>query len=160
MESLKKQASIYYLGLHIGYYSKSDVIKWSDEVIEKTKSEVDYRFIELSLSSSKSKESIASKLVEIIDHESFEDTAKIIYGVCLKKLKDKQFTLDEVATYLYRIANVDQISISEEEFKMIMYLSDGYYLATEGMYGDIEKIYDDTILFLEEYAVYLEEFKV
>jgi len=154
MDEIKRVASVYYLGIVIGYFSKEDVIKWADSVIEYFEGIVSDKLIELSLSVQRNKEDVASKLINIIDGEFFNNAQNVFYGIFLSDIKNKKVTFDTVITMLYLILNQQYIILSDEEYQKIMYLSDGYYLATEGIYGDIQKIENETIDFLEEYAIY------
>ncbi|MDQ2086870.1 hypothetical protein RBH29_10575 [Herbivorax sp. ANBcel31] len=154
---LKRMASVYYLALISGYNLKEDIIKWADETIENSNSVISDELIELSLSASKSKEDVAKKLLAIFEGYTFDNPQRIIYGFCLKDLRDNALTYDDVASILYLITTQNFVSIPEEELNKIMHLSDGFYLATECIYGNVQDVEREIFEFLQGYKEEMEK---
>lgn len=158
MISLKNEAEIYRVGLIIGYFVKDDVIRWADKIIE-TQENYPYEIIEVSLLGNSSKPDIASKLSEITGIANHELILCVLFGLCSNSYKTNKFTADEICTLLYRLVSTKtDISMSQEIEQKIHYLSDGYYLASEGIYGNLKDICDDLKEFLDRYEAYAKEF--
>lgn len=159
MLTLKNEAEIYRIGLIIGYFVKCDVIDWVDKLID-TQESVEYEFIELSLLASSSKIEIASKLFDIKGIANEQIIINVFLGLCSSSYNSNEFNEDEICTFLYRlISSKIDISISSEIEETIHYLSDGYYLATEGIYGSLEDICSELKKFLDKYTAYAKEFR-
>jgi hypothetical protein len=158
MLSLKDEAEIYRIGLVTGLFTKNDVISWADKIIEIQES-IEYEIIEISLLERSNKADIALKLSEF---KGVTDKHKIIntfLGLCSYFYNNKEFTADDMCTILYRLVSTKvDISICSDIEQKIHYLSDGYYLASEGIYGDLESICTDLNGFLEQYLIYAKEF--
>jgi hypothetical protein len=150
MKELKTTAGIYYLAVAIGYLERSKVIKWSDFCIEYL--DVPYDFIELSLSGSKSIESTLSILKTIYRANEFEDPMRIMLGLIRSDLLKQKISEDDFFTYIFRLYTHSCMSDKEvTEFSFLDRLSDGYYLATEGIYGNKEDVVQEAIEELEKF---------
>lgn len=153
----KEEAEIFRIGLIIGYFTKNDVINWADRLIE-TREKVEYEIIEVSLLSNSSKADIASKLHEIKGTFDENLIINVLLGLLSYSYNSNNFLADEICTFLYHlISNKIDVSISRDIEQKINYLSDGYYLATEGIYGDMTEICKELKEFLDRYTDYAEE---
>lgn len=157
---LKDEAEIFRIGLIIGYFTKDDVIKWADRLIE-TNGNVEYEIIEISLLSNSSKADIASKLREVKGILNEQLIINVLLGLLSYGYNSNKFSEDEICTFLYHlVSNKIDISISNDIEQNIHHLSDGYYLATEDIYGDLEEICKELKEFLDLYTEYVEEFSL
>ena len=155
---LKDEAEIFRIGLIIGYFTKDDVINWADRIIE-TNENVEYEIIEISLLSNSSKADIASKLREVKGILNEQLIINVLLGLLSYGYNSNKFSEDEICTFLYHlVSNKIDISISNDIEQNINHLSDGYYLATEGIYGDLKEICKELNEFLDLYTEYAEEF--
>lgn len=158
MISLKDSAEIYRIGLITGLFEKDDIISWADKLIE-TRENVEYEIIEVSLLKSASKTDIASKLFEVEGIPSMHHIVNVFLGLCSIGYNSNKYNTDFTCTFLYRlVSNKIDIPIDFDIAKKIHYLSDGYYLATEGIYGNLEDVCRDLKEFLDKYTECAEEF--
>ncbi len=156
MLSIMDMAGTYYLGLFCGYFSIKDVIRWVDDVIDKSESPISNDLIELSLSERQSTADVGSKLLRILQNEYTDRPMNIILGLCYKKLVLAPEN-DDVMLYLYRLSKQSSLP-SDYINNSIISLSDEFYLATEGIYGDRKVVVSDMIGFLEPFEVYANGF--
>jgi len=157
---LKDEAEIYRIGLIIGYFKKKDIINWADKVIE-TKENIEYEIIEVSLLENSSKADIVSKLREVKGILNEQLIINVLLGLLSYGYNSNKLSADEICTLLYHlVSNKIDISISNDIEQNIHYFSDGYYLATEGIYGDLKEICKELKEFLDLYTEYAEEFSL
>lgn len=158
MKDLKNKAGIYYLAVATGYIGRSDVIRWADCCIEHL--DVPYDFIELSLSGSKSIEDTLSFLKTIYGKNSFVTPMYIMLGLIRSDFIKQKISENDFFTYIFRLYTHGCMSDKDVvEFSFLDRLSDEYYLATEGIYGNTECVVQEAIDELkrfEEYKSYLE----
>jgi hypothetical protein len=153
MIDIRTKAGAYYLALSIGYTGKSDVIKWADFCIEHF--EVPYDFIDLSLSGSKSIDDTLSNLKRIYGKDEFVIPMSIMLGLIRSEFIKHKISVDNFFTYIYRLYTHGCMSDKDvNEFSFLDRLSDGYYLATEGIYGSIKDIVQEAIDELERFEEY------
>lgn len=156
--SLKNEAEIFRIGLIMGYFTKNDVIDWADKIIE-TQDEVEYEIIEVSLLVNSSKANIASKLKEVKGIIDGSLVINILLGLCSSSYNSKKFSIGEICGFLYSlVSNTTCIPIDSEIERIIHFLSDGYYLATEGIYGELTDVTRELKSFLDQYTAYSTEF--
>lgn len=157
MLSVKDRAEVCRIGLVTGLFTKNDVICWADKIIE-TQENVEYEIIEISLLGSSSKADIASKLSEVKGIPDNKNIINIILGLYSDSYNANKFNADDICTFLYRlVSNKIDITISFDIEQKIHYLSDGYYLASEGTYGDLKDICRDLKEFLDQFTDYAKE---
>lgn len=157
MFSLKDEAEIYRIGLTIGYFTKSDIVLWADKMIE-NKENIEYEIIEVSLLANSNKADIASKLNEVRGVSDQQLIINVLLGLCSRSYNKGRFSADEICTFLYRLVSTKtDIFISCDIKQKIHYLSDGYYLATEGIYEDLNNICRELKEFLDQYAEYAKD---
>lgn len=158
MLSLKDEAEIYRIGLITGLFVKNDVVSWADKIIS-IQENVEYEIIEVSLLGSSSKINIASKLFQIKGILNSQHVINVFLGLCSNSYNSNKFTDEDMCIFLYHlISNKIDIPISSDIEQKINYLSDGYYLASEGIYGDLDDIRRDLKEFLDQYTDYAKEF--
>ncbi|ULO04966.1 hypothetical protein H1230_17705 [Paenibacillus sp. 19GGS1-52] len=158
MDNLKILAGYYYLALAMGYKNKNDIIQWADNCIEQY--EIPYDFIELSLSGSKSIEDILSILQSLYAKYDFEIPMCIMLGQIRSDFIKKIISVDDFFSYINSLN--DQGCISDKavnQFSFLDRLSDGYYLATERIYGEVEDIALDALEDLKKYEEYTDLLK-
>lgn len=158
MLSVKDRAEVCRIGLVTGLFTKNNVICWADKIIE-TQENVEYEIIEVSLLGSSSKADIASKLSEVRGIPDEKKIINVILGLYSDSYNSNKFNADNICTFLYSlISNKIDITISFDIEQKIYYLSDGYYLASEGIDGDLRNICRDLKEFLDQYTDYAKEF--
>jgi hypothetical protein len=159
MINLGLLAGFYYLALSTSFKNKNEIIQWVDNCIEKY--EVPYEFIELSLSSSKKIADILLILKSLYGKHEFQLPMYIMLGKIRSEFIDENISTEDFFTYLYSLYTQGCTSDEEmSQFSFLNRLSDGYYLATEGIYGEVEDIVQDALDELknfEEYIVILSE---
>ncbi len=158
MLTVVDMAGTYYLGLFCGFFSIKDVIRWVDNVIDKAESPISNDLIELSLSERQSTANVGSKLLRILQNEYTDKPMNIMLGLCYKKLALAPENDDAILSYLYRLSQQSFLPSSDYINNSMLLLSDEFYLATEGIYGDIKIVVSETIGFLEQFDVYADEF--
>ncbi|MRN56446.1 hypothetical protein [Paenibacillus monticola] len=158
MKNIKEISAFYYLCLITGYYSKQDIIEWADRCIAEF--QFPYELIELSLSKGRSLNYIASILKSIYAKDVLNEPLYKLLGLLVQNLEDDQITNDDFFTYLNRILSEGSVfTINEELHHAIDRLDDGYYLATEGIYGDLDTLKDKAIEDLKKYKEYISIFE-
>jgi hypothetical protein len=158
MLSLKDTAEVYRIGLVTGLFIKNDVIKWADKIIEDEEN-IEYEIIEISLMQNSKTADIALKLDEINGIPNNQDVLYTFLGLCSYAYAKNKFSDDEICTFLYRlVASQTYIRLESDIEQKIHYLSDGYYLASEGTYGDLNVICKDLKNFLDLYSEYAKDF--
>ncbi|WP_040952047.1 hypothetical protein [Gorillibacterium massiliense] len=158
MKDLKTTAGIYYLAVAIGYVERSNVVKWADFCIEHL--EVPYEFIELSLSGSKSIKDTLSILKTIYRTIEFDNPMRIMLSLIRSDFLKQKITEDEFFTYIFRLYEHGCMTDKAvTEFSFLDHLSDGYYLATEGIYGNKEDVVQEALEDLEKYEKLITPFE-
>ena len=139
MANIKTIAGFYYIGLVIGFFNKKDVVDWADHGIENY--EIPYEIIEVSLSQRKSLEDIASLLKTISGVQNLMTAFRVMLGFMIAQYVEAFITVDELFTYINKLQAIGSTFEEDEE---LLYeldrMSDDFYLATEGIYGDIEQV--------------------
>ncbi|WP_239616854.1 hypothetical protein [Cohnella mopanensis] len=155
MKKLNTIAGFYYLALATGYKVKNEIIIWADNCIEKY--EIPYDFIELSLSGSKSIEDTLSILRSLYGKNEFDIPMYIMLGQLRSDFIKKNISEDKFFAYVYGLYTHGCMSDrAADQFSFLDRLSDGYYLATEGIYGEVEDVVQDALDTLKKYQEYLD----
>lgn len=158
MKSIRALSAYYYVGLIIGYFSKEDVIIWADRMIEGNES-FPYELIDVSLSNNKSLEDVASKLKKAYGEETIREPLYQLIGELVSEIETGNISDDEFFSYilsLYRQGSA--FSLDEDLSHVLDRLSDGYYLATQGIYGDVNSIRIEAINQLNNFKNYVGRF--
>lgn len=155
MKNLRVLAGFYYLALATGYKNKNEIIQWADNCIEKY--EIPYDFIELSLSSSKTINDTLSILKSLYGMHEFELPMYIMLGKIRSEFIENNISVDNFFAFIYGLYTQGCTSDKElSQFSFLDRLSDGYYLATEGIYGEIEDIVQDALDELKKFEEYID----
>jgi adenine-specific DNA methylase len=144
--------------LVIGVFTKQDVIKWADQVIESSSNQYPYELIDVSLSSAKSKEEVASILKGIYGEDRLNEPLYRILGFLYRNLLNKTLNEEDLFTYFYRLQLQSLVFLIEENIiSELDRLSDDYYLATQGIYGYKDEVVQEALEFLKQYDIYFED---
>lgn len=152
---IKTMAEVYRLGISIGFQTVQDVIRWADKLIEQFDSPP-YEIIELSLSAKEKPDDVCFKLKMVKGEFDIDLPPKIILGLLGEYLNTTQDT-SNVIMMLDRLIEHLPESCEWIELK-IHWLSDGFYLAKQNIYGDLQEVENNLKKFLmqfEGYTVYL-----
>ena len=152
---IKLMADVYRIGISIGLFSIQEVIKWTDNIIDQLDTPP-YELIDLSLSAKEKLENITLKLMKVKGEVDNELPPKIILGLLNNNLNDMQDmqnvieTMDKLIKYL---------PASCEWMEMeIHFLSDGFYLAEENVYGELGEVLNNLKIFLNQFNYCTEYF--
>ena len=157
MESIRSLCVYYYIGLVIGYFTKPDVIRWADSVIEN--GEFPYELIDVSLSANRSLQETASILKRAYNENRtveslFKLVGKLVIGLEATRISDEDFF-----AYIGRLYWQREAFLMDEELLSILdRLDDGYYLATDGI-GDVETLRSEALEQLQCYKDYADFFE-
>lgn len=89
------------------------------------------------------------------NHE-FELPMYIMLGKIRSEFINKNITVDNFFTYIYSLYTQGCMSDKAvDQFSFLDRLSDGYYLATEGIYGEVEDIIQDALDDLKKFDEYM-----
>ncbi|SES45607.1 hypothetical protein [Psychrobacillus sp. OK032] len=149
---IKLSAEVYRIGVLIGLLNIQDVIKWADSVIEQCDTPP-YEIIELSLSAKEKLEDITLRLMEIRgDFDDNDLSSKVILGLLNQYLN----TPEDIANVIEKLDKlIEYLPDSYEGIKMeIHFLSDGFYLAEENIYGDLKEVHSNLKEFLIRFIDY------
>ena len=156
-----EETEIYRLGALCGIYSKQELIKYLDKLIYDLE-DVPCEIIEASLLHNKNINEISDKLIELtwrinVDRDS---VTKQLLHIIYEKYYLKTISLEDAIYYLYKMIEdiyssekLIDVDLSDEIIELINYLSDGLYLAEEGIYGDIGDIRKAFEEFINDYKI-------
>lgn len=153
--NIKLTAEVYRVGISIGIFTVQEVIKWADNVIE-TLENPPYEIIDLSLSSKLNIEEFMLKL-ELIKGDVEQDLPpKIILGLLNDYLYIQQ-DINDVITIMDKL--IKYLPENCEWMKVeIHFLSDGFYLAKNGTYGDLKEMTCEIKQFLNQFVDFSDYF--
>ena len=155
MVNVKLAAEVYRIGLVIGFFTKQEVIKWADSVIE-ILDNPPYEIIDLSLSSKLNMEKFMWKLESIKGEVEQDLTPKILLGL-LRDYLDRQQDISAVVEKMDQL--IQYLPVNCEPIEMeIHYLSDAFYLAKNEIYRDLKSVRGEIEDFLDEFVVYSDDF--
>lgn len=148
---LYTELEVFRVAVLVGVYSKEDLIKYLDQLIDEL-DDVPYEIIEASMG--KKTDDILMIIKDFI--YTYKVDESVVLGSLIKLIekmyKEKSITIFEGIYYLDNLK--EYVKLDEYDMEFIMYLSDGYYLATEGIYGEINKIEIDFNIFMS-HLVYM-----
>ncbi|PEJ48450.1 hypothetical protein CN692_23620 [Bacillus sp. AFS002410] len=148
---IKLNAEVYKLGLTLGFLRIEDVIMWADNVIDQLDFPP-YEIIELSLSSKENLEKIILKLMMIQGEFDNDLPPKILLGLLNEYLNTTKDMFNVIKIMDKLIKHLpDSCEWIELE---IHFLSDGFYLAEQQIYGELKDVQNNLRLFLEQFIVY------
>ncbi|CAM4060420.1 hypothetical protein [Saccharibacillus endophyticus] len=159
MKTIKALSRYYYIGLVIGYFTKKNVLDWTDRTIEGNK-QFPYELIEISLSSHKPSVDIASKLKQIYGEEILQEPLYQLLGELVNDFEMGRIAEEELFTYLSGLHYQEsEIVLDEDLSDSLNRLDDAYYLASEGIYGDVKTVCEEGIDELNKYKEYIGRIK-
>lgn len=148
---LKLMAEVYRLGISIGFLTVQEMIKWADNIIENLDTPP-YEIIELSLSSKEKHSDICLKLMMVKGEFDGNLPPKIILALLNEYLNTTQ-DISNVIIVLDKL--IKHLPTSDEWIEMeIHFLSDGFYLAEQNIYGDLTEVLTNLSKFLNQYVDY------
>lgn len=134
----KFEAESLRIALICGCVSKDEIINWADKIILEN-DEVDYIFIEISLSATKHIQDIESFLFQISNkHEHFNACRRVLGRMSFACETEPQ-SLRRFASGLYQIA-IENYYELPSDLIFIMSIDDEYGLAVSGIYGTIDEV--------------------
>lgn len=141
--NIKINVEIYRLATLIGLYSKEELIKYLDEVPNE--------IIEASIDKNKKIDDISMSLREYTKdcQCNKEYVLATLIKIIAKQYYDKEITLYEAIYYLDNLRKIENLKEDVED--IIVYLSDGYYLANEGIYSNLDTIKNEFETFILQY---------
>ena len=150
LDNIKNNVEIYRLATLIGLYSKEEMIKYLDEIILDLE-EVPNEIIEASVCKNKKIDDISMSLREYTNNGKCNKdyVLDILIKIIAKQYYDKKITLCEAIYYLDNLRKIENLKEDVED--TIVYLSDGYYLANEGIYGNLDTIKGEFEKFILQY---------
>jgi len=148
--NLVEQIDIYRMGTLCGIYSKEELIGFLDKIIVDL-DEPPYEIIEASLACNSNLQDALHILKEYFYGNNGDDSTvnKQLLHIISEKYQVNEITLEDSIYYLDQLMN--EVNLDNETIATINYLSDGLYLAKQGIYGDVETIKNDFIEFISEY---------
>ncbi|MBK3493607.1 hypothetical protein JFL43_01720 [Viridibacillus sp. YIM B01967] len=147
---LKLNAEVYRIGLNIGLFSISDIVKWADKVIDKL-NVPPYEFIELAMSSKETPAEVNLKLMEIEGDVDKDLSIHIVLGLMNqyltspKDLLNAIKILDKLIEYLPDVGSYDWIEMELHSFSDAL----GIHIETN------TEIYNRMRKFLANFTPYL-----
>jgi len=148
---LIEQIEVYRLATVCGIYSKEELIKFLDKIIDNV-AEPPYEIIEASLACN-SKMQDALHIIKDYFYTNNGDDSTIIkefLHIIYEKYKVNEITLEDSIYYLYNL--LKEANLDNEIEAAINYLSDGLFLAEQDIYGDVEEIKNYFIEFISKYS--------
>ncbi|WP_368244716.1 hypothetical protein [Clostridium tertium] len=147
---LYTELEIYRIAVLVRLYSTEDMVTKLDNVIEEL-SDIPYEIIKASLS--KKTDDILMIIEELINKHCFKKDLVLgsLINLIEKRHNENLINAFEGIYYLEQLKKYCDFNDYDREY--ITYLSDGYYLANEGIYGKINKIQFDFNNFLKHSCI-------
>ncbi|WP_217270025.1 hypothetical protein [Neobacillus endophyticus] len=141
-------AEVNRLGVSIGLLTIEEVIKWADNLIEHIDTPP-YEIIELSLSAKEKLEVINLKLMNVKGEFDYDLPPKIILGLLNQYIN----TTEDMSSVIEKMDKlIEYLPVSCEWIeKEIHYISDGYYLAEQNIYGELKEMLINLKRFLNQF---------
>lgn len=159
MKKIKVLLRYYYIGLVIGYFTKKDILTWADRIIAENE-QFPYELIEISLSGNKPSVDIASKLKQIYGEEILQEPLYQLLGELINDFETERTTEEEFFTYLSSLHYQEsEIVLDEDLSDSLNRLDDAYYLASEGIYGDVKIVCEEAVNELSKYKEHIGRIK-
>jgi hypothetical protein len=135
-------------GLASGLLTKEEVIEWADEIITKDE-QPDIFFIDLALSTSKSKNDIIHYFSDYLNFENPAVPGRPLLGLLYKQYNAGQRNLEQTVRTLFRLKSETILTDGEKDF--VYSIDNDFDLAQDNVYGSIEDVRKETERFLEIY---------
>ena len=141
-------------GLASGLLTKEEVIDWADKIITKDE-KPDIFFIDLALSSSKSKNDIIHYFSDYLNFENPAIQGRPLLGLLYKQYITRQINLEQTVSRLFRLKFEAVFTDREESY--IYSLDNDYECAVDNIYGtlqDVEIELNKFLSFYKNYSIY------
>ena len=149
---IKVMAEVYRLGIAIGYFTVQDVIDWADALIGSLE-QPPYELIDISLSLKATPIDVCS-LLHSFYGSPFNDSPLYIMLSMLSNEHTSSNNLAKVAAMLFELIDFIQLEDCSKGIIIdLLHLSDAYYLAKQGIYGDIQAVENDIKKFLQSFEI-------
>ncbi|CUO20869.1 hypothetical protein [Clostridium paraputrificum] len=147
---LYTELEIYRIAVLVGLYSREDMLTKLDNIIEDLE-DIPYEIIEASLG--KKTDDILMIIEELINKHCFKKDVVLgsLINLIEKRHNENLINTFEGIYYLEQLEKYCDFNDYDREY--IIYLSNGYYLANEGIYGEMNKIEIDFNNFLTHLSI-------
>ncbi len=137
--------------LRFNLFSQEEVINWAESIVEKEK-EPHIFFIDLLLSSSRSKNDILQYMSESVGYIKFQGNARPLFSLTYQKLTNKELSLKQTIGILHEL--IHETDLSGMESSDIYHLQHLHELAEDNIQGSIQDVENETLSFLKRYNEY------
>lgn len=138
-------------GLASGLINKEEIVDWADKIITRDE-KPDIFFIDLALSSSKSKNDILHHFNDFLNYENPEIQSRPLLGLLYKQYITKQINLSQTISRLFQLKF--EAKFTEKEEGYIYSLHNDYDCAINDIYGTIFDVEVELHKFLSFYKNY------
>ncbi|NDI37261.1 protein kinase [Chengkuizengella sediminis] len=157
MNNIQLLTGIYRLGSGCGLWSKEEIIKLCDMVIEANEN-IPYEIIEVSLMSKSKIDDIEGKLFELSHVIDEEYAVRSVLSVCNEKIKLDQIKIEDSIKCTTRLLVHTGLSL-EKNYYDLYSMDDDYDLAKDGIRFNLTEVVDFYLEELDKYSKYFKEFK-
>jgi hypothetical protein len=147
----KEVAEFFRLGLRLGLFDTSPIIKWADSIIEQ-EDKPDISIIDVSLAGSRGINETITCLGEIKGHLREDVPVELLLAYFRRKLVSGQLNIDSVAAMFYSLAKMPEVT--GDVAGALHVLDENLSMAEDGLCGSVEEALDDIKCFLEEHGEY------
>jgi hypothetical protein len=138
-------------GLASGLLNKEQVVYWADKIITRDE-KPDIFFIDLALSSSKSKNDVIHYISDYLNFEDPVIQGRPLLGLLYKQYTTRQINLEQAVSKLFRLKF--EAVFTEREESYIYSLENDYDCAANNIYGTLEDVEVELNKFLNFYKEY------
>ncbi|PGP27644.1 hypothetical protein CN994_07145 [Bacillus anthracis] len=153
MVNIKVIAEVLRIGLQIGLFSKTEVIKWADHTIE-TLDSPSIEIIEVALSSNDKLVDIVSKLKNIKGTYDKKLPVKIIMGLLWKEFMINEENVLKIQPYISDLIHNNCCEGFNYIDEQLYNFNEEVKLAADNIYGTLEDISQEIKSFLSPYEDY------
>ncbi|PFB06884.1 hypothetical protein CN324_13995 [Bacillus anthracis] len=153
MVNIKVIAEVLRIGLQIGLFSKTEVIKWADHTIE-TLDSPSIEIIEVALSSNDKLVDIVSKLKNIKGTYDKKLPVKIIMGLLWKEFMINEENVLKIQPYISDLIHNNCCEGFNYVDEQLYNFNEEVKLAADNIYGTLEDISQEIKSFLSPYEDY------
>ncbi|PFY68967.1 hypothetical protein COL46_18835 [Bacillus toyonensis] len=150
MVNIKIIAEVLRIGLQIGLFSKTEVIKWADHTIE-TLDRPSFEIIEVSLSSNDKLVDVVSKLKNIKGTYDKILPIKIILGLLWEKFMINEANVLKVKPFISNLIHNNCCEGFSSVDEQLYNFNEEINLAADNIYGNLEDISQEIKRFLSVY---------
>ncbi|NVM62770.1 hypothetical protein FHW88_001046 [Mucilaginibacter sp. SG538B] len=136
---------VFYFGLKWGLVIKADVVKWSDDIIMAAEEDLDYFFIELSMS--KNVNEVMELIESVVNKNTDPIVGRVFLGLTYRQLEDNIIELQKVCAIMDNIALLN--TLTDYENDSLYQLADELQEALQS--GQLEYVRTETLEFLVLY---------